>query len=602
MAMTPKTPGKSGLSTRDGLAVSRVRFLTAEPAVPDRVRGPILASWQRSRELKVHADQIDLPYICDPDVDSPLTRSAGPVLRNLHEQLDGQPVSIILTDPTGLVLTRLTADHDLERHLDTVRLAPGFSYGEQYAGTNGIGTALEAGGPTHVFGHEHYAENLEDLACAGVPIHHPVSGRTVGAVDLTCWRKDAGSLLLTLAKTTAEQIRQALLADTGVYQLELFHDYLRTCRRMSGIVFAVSSDMVLLNDHARTVLDPADQAALLAHATEALADRRHGAVTVGLPTGVTARMQFRPLHGIGQLAGVVVHVKLDDSQNKQTDSRGAPARLPLPELVGSAPLWLRACHEVERVFQSGEWLAVEGEPGVGKLALLRTVQLRGQQAGRFVVLDAADIASDPQWMAAVRHTLLEDADNVAIRHVDILDGPQLRTLSCALQDARAAERQRPLWVAVTLHNTTGRTDLAHLMRLFPSTVEVPPLRLHLEDLQQLVSFFLARLGHGGQLACSPAAMRLLMRSPWPGNAEQLQQMLRQVVQHRRTGSIEPEDLPPEARTVSRRLLSPLESMERDAIVRSLTDAGGNKLAAAGSLGMSRATIYRKIREYGIVPA
>jgi len=97
-------------------------------------------------------------------------------------------------------------------------------------------------------------------------------------------------------------------------------------------------------------------------------------------------------------------------------------------------------------------------------------------------------------------------------------------------------------------------------------------------------------------------MRLLMRSPWPGNAEQLQQMLRQVVQHRRTGSIEPEDLPPEARTVSRRLLSPLESMERDAIVRSLTDAGGNKLAAAGSLGMSRATIYRKIREYGIVPA
>lgn len=341
--MTPKTPGKSGLSTRDGLAVSRVRFLTAEPAVPDRVRGPILASWQRSRELKVHTDQIDLPYICDPDVDSPLTRSAGPVLRNLHEQLDGQPVSIILTDPTGLVLTRLTADHDLERHLDTVRLAPGFSYGEQYAGTNGIGTALEAGGPTHVFGHEHYAENLEDLACAGVPIHHPVSGRTVGAVDLTCWRKDAGSLLLTLAKTTAEQIRQALLADTGVYQLELFHDYLRTCRRMSGIVFAVSSDMVLLNDHARTVLDPADQAALLAHATEALADRRHGAVTVGLPTGVTARMQFRPLHGIGQLAGVVVHVKL---VIRRTSRPTAGGRLPachcpsssVPPRCGCAPV------------------------------------------------------------------------------------------------------------------------------------------------------------------------------------------------------------------------------------------------------------------------
>jgi len=82
---------------------------------------------------------------------------------------------------------------------------------------------------------------------------------------------------------------------------------------------------------------------------------------------------------------------------------------------------------VERVFQSGEWPAVEGEPGVGKLALLRTVQLRGHQVGRFVVLDAADIATDPHWIATVRRALLEDADNVAIRHVDTLDGPQLRT-------------------------------------------------------------------------------------------------------------------------------------------------------------------------------
>src|SRR5580698_2206683 len=73
----------------------------------------------------------------------------------------------------GLVLTRLTADHDLERALDGIKLAPGFSYAEERVGTNGIGTALESGGPAHVFGHEHYAETLEGLACAGVPIHDP---------------------------------------------------------------------------------------------------------------------------------------------------------------------------------------------------------------------------------------------------------------------------------------------------------------------------------------------------------------------------------------------------------------------------------------------
>ncbi len=77
-------------------------------------------------------------------------------------------------------------------------------------------------------------------------------------------------------------------------------------------------------------------------------------------------------------------------------------------------------------------------------------------------------------------------------------------------------------------------------------------------------------------------------------------MIRQVVHRRRSGTIQPGDLPPECWTVSRRLLSPLESMERDAIVESLLDHDGNKVKAAEALGMSRATIYRKIHEYGIV--
>jgi transcriptional regulator of acetoin/glycerol metabolism len=95
-------------------------------------------------------------------------------------------------------------------------------------------------------------------------------------------------------------------------------------------------------------------------------------------------------------------------------------------------------------------------------------------------------------------------------------------------------------------------------------------------------------------------MRLLLRSNWPGNTGQLWQVLRRVVQYRRTGTIQPADLPPECWSVSRRLLSPLESMQRDAIVQSLLDHQGNKVKGARSLGMSRATIYRKIHQYGII--
>jgi transcriptional regulator of acetoin/glycerol metabolism len=583
------------------LAKARERFLTAEPVDPRQVRDAILASWWRSRNWKVAADHIDLTYLRDPDLDTPLSRSALPVLTHLREHLDGQPISIILTDPAGLVLARLAADRDLDAHLDRVQLAPGFSYAEELVGTNGIGTALEGGGPMQVFGHEHYAEHLEDLACAGVPIHHPISGKTVGAVDLTCWRKHADPLLLALAKTTADQIQQALFADSSVGELELLQEYLRTCRRTAGIVFALSNDGVMMNEHARQVLDPGEQSILLGQAAETLAGRHPTtAVTVELPSGVRARLNCRRVPGDGRLAGGVVHVKLTELANRRRTEIVTPARTFLPGLVGSGALWLRGCHQVEAIHASGEWLALEGERGVGKLALLRAVHQRRTPAARFAVLVAAE-AAGRSWLDEARQELLDGAGSLVIRHVDRLGAGRLRALSKALRAATAADRPGPLWVAVTLSRRHDGAELSELLRYFPSTVELPPLRHHVEDVHALVPFFLAKLMPDGRLSCSPEAMQLLVRSSWPGNTEQLWQVLRRIIQYRRTGSIQPNDLPPECRTVSRRVLSPLESMERDAIVQSLLDTDGNKIKAARSLGMSRATIYRKIHEYGIVP-
>jgi transcriptional regulator of acetoin/glycerol metabolism len=598
--MVPTAVHLPALADSKGLAETRERFLTAESVRPSEVREPILASWWRSRQWKVAADRVTLPYVRDPNLDTPLTRNAMPVLRNLRQHLEGQPISVILTDAAGVVLSRMTADHDLERHLDGVQLAPGFSYAEEYVGTNGIGTALEGGQPAAVFGHEHYAEDLEDLACAGVPIHDPISGKAVGAVDLTCWRRDADPLLIALAKTTADQITQAMLADSSARELQLMQEYMRACRRTSGIVLALNNDVVMMNEYARQVLDPGDQGVLLGQAAEMLASQQAGAVSVELPSGIQARMYCRPVRGDDHVAGGVVHVKLIEpaSQRPAADAAG---KLPmsLPGLVGSGALWLRGCRQVETIYDSGEWLALEGEPGVGKLAVVRAVHQRRNPAERFYVLDATE-ATDTDWLLRARRELLDGEGSLVIRHVDVLNARQLNALTSALQEARTASRQHALWVAVTLDRSRAHSDLTRLLRFFPSTVELPPLRHHIEDLHVLVPFFVAKLGQHGRLTCSPEAMQLLLRSKWPGNTEQLWQVLKRVMQKRRTGSIQPADLPPECWTVSRRLLSPLESMERDAIVQGLLDYQGNKVKAAKSLGMSRATIYRKIHEYGIV--
>jgi transcriptional regulator of acetoin/glycerol metabolism len=585
------------------LAQARERFLTAEPVEPGQVRDTILASWRRSREWHVVADRIDLSYVRDPDLDIPLARTALPVLQNLGESLQGEPVSVILADAHGVALSRLTADHDLERHLDRVQLAPGFSYAEEFVGTNGIGTALESGQAAHVFGHEHYAEHLEDLACAAVPIRHPISGQVAGVVNLTSWYKDAGRLLIALAHSTARQVTQGLLDDSSAEEFQLLREYLRTCRYVGGFVFALTNDMVLMNDQARDTLDPGDQAALLGHAAEALVGDHSAQVDVELPTGARARMHCRPLRAKGgrRLVSGVVHMKLIEPANEAAVNVGAgwQARRFGPALVGSGPLWLRGCRQVEAACASGEWLSLEGEPGAGKLALLRAVHRRRNAAGAFHVLDAAE-AGDHDWMVRALGELLEGEGSLVIRHVDRLSPLRLQALWIALEQALAAGRQQVLWVAVTLSQGPASGDLAGLLKFFPGAVELPPLRHHIEDLRELVPFFLARLNPHGPPVCSPEAMHLLLRSNWPGNVEQLWHVLKRVVKHRRTGTIHLGDLPPECWSVSRRLLSPLESMERDAIVQSLLDHQGNKAKGAGSLGMSRATIYRKIHEYGIV--
>lgn len=581
----------------DRLAAARDRFLAAEPVDRAVVREPILASWWRSREWRVAADRLRLDYLGAPDLDSTLARAAKPVLRHLHEQLDGQPISVVLTDAGGLVVLRFTGDHDLERHLDSIMLAPGFSYAEDVVGTNGIGTALESGGPAHVFGHEHYAERLEGMACAGVPIRDPLSGKTVGVIDLTCWRRDADPLMISLVQSTAGQITQALGEVSSSRDLRLLHEYTRACRHTGGIVLALGSDVVMLNDHARQTLSPVDQAALISQATEALGGRRpSGTVTVDLPSGAVARMFCRPV-GETAMADGVVHVKLLTPAVAAAEVPAPRTPMSLPGLVGHGAAWRRACRAAETAYLRGEWLTLEGENGVGKLALVRAVHQRHNPAAPCHVVD---VSTGGDWLAEVRGELADGTGLLIIRRVDALNARQLRALTAALADAKAAGKEAGLRIAVTLDRQRASADLTGLLRVFPGTVQVPPLRHHIEDVHELVPFFLGKLSQQGRVSSSAAAMQLMLRHTWPGNAAQLWQVLKQVVQRRRTGQITPQDLPPECWTVSRRVLSPLESIERDAIVQSLLDHSGNKVRAARALGMSRATIYRRIHEYGIV--
>jgi transcriptional regulator of acetoin/glycerol metabolism len=455
-----------------------------------------------------------------------------------------------------------------------------------------------------VFGHEHYVEHLEDMACAGAPVRHPLTGKVLGVVDLTCWRREANPMMVAVASTLARRIEEALLAQSGRRELTLLNDYLTACQRSRGAVFALSDDLLMMNDRARELLDPTDQAPLLAEAAEALSSGGRRQLLVDLPSGVTARVQCRPSWSEGGRGGGVLQVQLLANEAAPGASRSVsptPARPALPAAVGSGPLWTKCCQAVDRHFQTREWVVLEGEAGTGKTTLARATHQRRTPAGHLRVLDADDYG--PRWIAEV----VEELENrsggtLVLTHVDRLCPEGVQALCDALEPHRESpDHERP-WIVATVTRSAvgeGPADLTELFDYFPRTVEVPPLRHHVEDVAELVPYLIARLTRGSDLTCSPEAMRVLMRNRWPGNVEQLYQVLRKIVAKRRTGVVGLSDLPPECRAITRRVLTPLEAIECDAIVDALLDTDGNKAEAARHLGMSRATIYRKIRGYGI---
>src|SRR4029077_17449258 len=125
-----------------------------------------------------------------------------------------------------------------------------------------------------------------------------------------------------------------------------------------------------------------------------------------LPSGVQARMYCRPVPGDDRIAGGVVHVKLIEPTSRRAAASAAKPAMSLPGLVGNGALWLRGCRQVEAVYDSGEWLALEGEPGVGKLTVVRAGHQRRHAAERFYVLDAAE-ATDADWLVRARRELMD---------------------------------------------------------------------------------------------------------------------------------------------------------------------------------------------------
>lgn len=585
-----------------GSSLTAARELYQEATKDPSARPLVVASWQRSMEYDVKSGCIDAPYFENPNLDSPLARAALPILNRLHEQLADDPVSTMVTDRNGVVLSRKVSHEALTTRLNRVQLAPGHVFAERYVGTNGIGTALASGRPVMIAGSEHYVEALRDFHCAAVPILHPTRRALLGAFNLTTVRQGSAGMLMALARSVAGQIESEIAAISSRRERALFQDYLDACSSVRpGPVLALSRDVVMMNEQLRSAVTGPDQYALLDHAREVADDSRfEGTRSIALPSGRVAELRVSRSRREDSDAGAIFRVRVIGRPQPGPVISDGPTRSSLG-LVGSSPQWLRAVAETEAAFVAGSSLHLVGEAGVGKRTLVEAVH-RIHGAGRRLEMVEAPLSESPHatepWLRNVRELLAQPSTVVVLRDVHLLGDHlrrQLRSLLAHVDGTATGE------LVMTSQPSMVTTD-DELDRLCDASVEVPPLRHRYGDIEHLVRFFLLKYRPSGESGCSPDALAMLRRCPWPENVRQLESVIRGLARRPSGRIIRVEDLPPECRVSSHKVLTTIEALERDAILRGLMDRSSNVQRTAQDLGISRATMYRKMRRYGIVPS
>jgi len=158
-------------------------------------------------------------------------------------------------------------------------------------------------------------------------------------------------------------------------------------------------------------------------------------------------------------------------------------------------------------------------------------------------------------------------------------------------------------------NGTFRKDL--YFRLNVVTVHLPSLRERRSDIPMLVHWFLDRYAPDDGIQVTSAAMKCLLQYDWPGNVRELENSIERAVALGDRRTIDINDLPP---TIASASSSPdtgldlaasgltstdLEDIERATIQRVFEQVKGDKALAGKMLGISRATLYRKLKRYNI---
>jgi len=578
-----------------------------------------------------------------------LIRAAGHAWDLLADTLARSECILVLVSREGVELA-VFGPPDLVENARRKGVGVGYDWSEASAGTNAVATTLAMNQPTIVRSVEHYCVAAKIWDCAAAPIRDMNDGALLGLLDVTSVGGLSDHHTLAIAVTAAQQIEHSLRSLHLAHSVQLldWYRHLSTDWRVQPALLVDRRGGVITATERLRALATLPESLAMESGRPRLPDDSGLLVQDWVPYPATEPQE--PASGMPPPppweGGVVVVgrsrrcVPRNGAAAGAAEEDGSELASPFRALAEANPGLLETVRRADRMARTSAPVLLTGETGSGKEVFARALHAASASAaGPFVALNCGTLTKElaasellgyeagafTGASARGRRGKFEEAHGGTLFLDEIGDLPLdiqvqlLRVLQERVVVRIGGNQERNVEVRVIAATNrdlerevgcgTFRLDLFYRLKVL--SLKLPPLRERQGDILLLVNAFLREMQdlYGlGSKTVTGELMHALTSHPWPGNVRELRGIIESMYILSRRPLLTLADLPEDfTHTTAASARGPsslassrtLAAMEHEAIVDALSRHGRNIVEAAQDLGISRSTLYRKLKEFGL---
>lgn len=637
------------------IVLARQEFLSNGVVEYGTVADAIERSWRRCLNNGVDVETPNNDILTRQELavrieqNSQLIAHAEPEMMTLCEQIAHTKSMVVLSDSEGIILSSM-GDYEVISHTQRTSLLPGASWSEADRGTNAIGTALMEQSGVSVQGAEHFMSYHHRLSCSAVPIFG-AQNELLGTLDVSNNLSTPQQHTLALVKMASQMIENRLFRASHKAALVLhFHarpEFIGTL--WEGIaMFSDGGELMAINRSGQFQLNMSVQQ-VASTASLIQFDQLFDTSLASILKQATSSLNF--VFPLRLSSGARLYARMEIAHQPSTKvgySQGASrtSAASLEMLTSNDPQISLAIQQVRQVLNRQISILIQGETGSGKELFARAIhEASNRSQGPWVAVNCAALPEglieaelfgyeEGAFTGAKRKGSpgkIEQANGGTLFLDEIGDMPLslqarlLRVLQERSVTPLGSTKSKPVDFALIsatnqklkdkVASSEFRSDLYY--RINGLSISLPALRER-TDLKELIQFIL-QIEHVAYAEITPDAMRILENHPWPGNIRQLHNVLRTAlaladsapidIMHFTQDFLDELDVAEKGagefnfvgdRPSALAPSSPLKVLEGDAIERAMQQHQGNISAVARQLGLSRNTLYRKLKILGLL--